>query len=41
MLTEAMPLPFGTLLCPAAMVTYLWGGEWMRAYVSFFTTRGP
>lgn len=28
------PLPFGTLLCPAAMVAYLWGDQWVRAYTS-------
>ncbi|MEK7330740.1 MAG: prepilin peptidase [Candidatus Eisenbacteria bacterium] len=32
-------LPFGTLLCPAAMLVYLWGEDWVRAYVSLFTGR--
>lgn len=26
------PLPFGTLLAPAAMVAFLWGEDWVRAY---------
>ena len=25
-------LPFGTLLCPAAMVAYLWGDHWIALY---------
>jgi len=25
-------LPFGTLLAPAAMIVFLWGGRWVRAY---------
>lgn len=29
-------LPFGTLLAPAAMIAYLWGGKWMDAYLSVF-----
>jgi len=29
-------LPFGTLLVPAAMVTYLWGETWIRAYLGWF-----
>lgn len=29
-------LPFGTLLCPAAMVAYLWGPAWIAAYMSFW-----
>lgn len=29
-------LPFGTLLCPSAMLVYLWGDDWMRAYLSTF-----
>lgn len=28
------PLPFGTLLAPAAMVAFLWGEPWMNAYLS-------
>ena len=28
-------LPFGTLLAPAAMVSYLWGETWLRAYAMF------
>jgi leader peptidase (prepilin peptidase)/N-methyltransferase len=32
-------LPFGTLLCPAAMLVYLWGEDWMRAYVHLLTGR--
>ena len=27
-------LPFGTLLCPAAMIAWLWGDQWIAAYVS-------
>lgn len=27
------PLPFGTLLAPAAMIAFLWGDRWMQAYV--------
>lgn len=27
------PLPFGTLLCPAAMVVFLWGDDLVRAYL--------
>lgn len=30
-------LPFGTLLCPAAMIVYLWGNDWVRAYLSMIT----
>jgi leader peptidase (prepilin peptidase)/N-methyltransferase len=30
------PLPFGTLLAPAAMAAFLWGDGWMGAYVSIF-----
>ena len=26
-------LPFGTLLCPAAMVVFLWGDDLMAAYL--------
>jgi prepilin signal peptidase PulO-like enzyme (type II secretory pathway) len=33
------PLPFGSLLAPAAMVVYLWGETWIRAYVGLFFTR--
>ena len=29
-------LPFGTLLCPAAMAAYLWGDGWIAAYISLF-----
>jgi leader peptidase (prepilin peptidase)/N-methyltransferase len=29
-------LPFGTLLCPAGMVAWLWGGTWLAAYVRFW-----
>ncbi len=29
-------LPFGTLLAPAAMFAFLWGGRWMEAYFSAF-----
>ncbi len=29
-------LPFGTLLVPAAMITYLWGEAWIQAYVGLF-----
>lgn len=29
-------LPFGTLLAPAAMVVFLWGADWIRAYTSLF-----
>ena len=29
-------LPFGTLLCPAAMVAYLWGPTWLAAYMRFW-----
>ena len=29
-------LPFGTLLVPAGMATYLWGETWIRAYVGLF-----
>ena len=32
-------LPFGTLLCPAAMVVYLWGDGLARAYLRLFTGR--
>jgi len=32
-------LPFGTLLCPAAMLAYLWGNDWLRGYVGIFTAR--
>jgi leader peptidase (prepilin peptidase)/N-methyltransferase len=30
------PLPFGTLLAPAALVAFLWGEGWLRAYASLF-----
>ena len=26
-------LPFGALLCPSAMIVYLWGGGWVDAYL--------
>jgi leader peptidase (prepilin peptidase)/N-methyltransferase len=29
-------LPFGTLLCPSAMLVYLWGNDWMQAYLDTF-----
>jgi leader peptidase (prepilin peptidase) / N-methyltransferase len=29
-------LPFGTLLAPAAMVAFLWGDFWIRAYAGLF-----
>ena len=29
-------LPFGTLLAPAAMVAFLWGAAWVRAYTGLF-----
>jgi len=29
-------LPFGTLLCPAGMVAYLWGPAWLAAYMRFW-----
>jgi len=32
-------LPFGTLLAPAAMVTFLWGENWIRGYVGLFVGR--
>jgi leader peptidase (prepilin peptidase)/N-methyltransferase len=31
--TGQTALPFGTLLCPAAMIVYLWGDDLIRAYV--------
>jgi len=30
------PLPFGTLLAPAAMAVFLWGEGWLRAYLGLF-----
>ena len=30
------PLPFGTLLAPAAMIVFLWGSNWLGAYSSLF-----
>jgi leader peptidase (prepilin peptidase)/N-methyltransferase len=30
------PIPFGTLLAPAAMATFLWGDSWVRAYLGLF-----
>jgi leader peptidase (prepilin peptidase)/N-methyltransferase len=32
-------LPFGTLLCPAAMVAFLWGPRWIGAYMGLFSGR--
>ncbi len=32
-------LPFGVLLCPAAMLAFLWGEDWMRAYLNLVTGR--
>lgn len=32
-------LPFGSLLAPAAMATFLWGESWIRAYVGLFAGR--
>ena len=32
-------LPFGTLLAPAAMVSFLWGVDWMAAYFRLFSGR--
>ena len=32
-------LPFGTLLCPAAMLAYLWGDVWAQAYLKWMTGR--
>lgn len=29
-------LPFGSLLAPAAMVAFLWGAAWIRAYTGLF-----
>ena len=29
-------LPFGTMLCPAALVVFLWGGSWLEAYARLF-----
>jgi leader peptidase (prepilin peptidase) / N-methyltransferase len=29
-------LPFGTLLCPAAMIAFLWGDRWIGAYLGLF-----
>lgn len=29
-------LPFGTFLCPAAMIAFLWGEGWVRAYLGLF-----
>jgi leader peptidase (prepilin peptidase)/N-methyltransferase len=33
------PLPFGTLLAPAALAIFLWGPEWMNAYLGLFVRR--
>jgi leader peptidase (prepilin peptidase)/N-methyltransferase len=30
------PIPFGTLLAPAAMVAFLWGDAWLSGYFSIF-----
>src|SRR5215831_5026905 len=35
--TGKTPLPFGTLLAPAAMITYLWGPFWLDAYLRLLT----
>jgi leader peptidase (prepilin peptidase)/N-methyltransferase len=32
-------LPFGTLLAPAALVSFLWGDAWMTSYFSVFSHR--
>jgi len=32
-------LPFGTLLAPAALVVFLWGRDWMSAYLSLLIAR--
>jgi leader peptidase (prepilin peptidase) / N-methyltransferase len=32
----ATALPFGSLLAPAAMVAFLWGADWVRAYAGLF-----
>jgi leader peptidase (prepilin peptidase)/N-methyltransferase len=32
-------LPFGTLLCPAAMVVFLWGDAWLMAYFDLLWQR--
>ena len=32
-------LPFGTLLCPAAMLVFLWGEDLLRAYLRLITGR--
>jgi leader peptidase (prepilin peptidase)/N-methyltransferase len=37
--TGRTPLPFGTLLAPAAMVSFLWGAGWVDAYVRLLTGR--
>lgn len=29
-------IPFGTLLAPAALIAFLWGGGWVGAYLSMF-----
>jgi len=34
--TAKTALPFGTLLAPAAMVAFLWGDSWFRAYLGLF-----
>jgi len=33
------PLPFGSLLAPAATVSFLWGEQWIRSYVGWFAGR--
>jgi len=35
--TGKTALPFGTLLAPAAMVVFLWGGGWLDAYLRMLT----
>jgi prepilin signal peptidase PulO-like enzyme (type II secretory pathway) len=32
-------LPFGTLLAPAAMIAFLWGGGWVEAYLGLIAGR--
>jgi leader peptidase (prepilin peptidase)/N-methyltransferase len=32
-------LPFGALLAPAAMIVFLWGHDWLRAYFHLLTGR--
>lgn len=37
--TGQTALPFGTFLAPAAMVVFLWGPQWMQAYLGLFARR--